>query len=315
MDNYLDTAVRAVETACGVCRKIQSQLVHDDTLIKKDRSPVTIADYASQAMICKILNGHFPHIPIVGEEESSSFEDPKNANMLDKISSFLPDWTKTEIIKSIDLGNGAAQDLFWTLDPIDGTKGFLRNQQYAVALALIENGQIILGVLGCPNLHLNGGADGSIFYASRKAGAFAKAFGNVKNYQLKVSQNSGNDEIRFLESVESAHSDYERQSKVMQNFGDNYKAVQYDSQVKYAVLAQGAADVYLRLPNPATPDYREKIWDHAAGVAIITEAGGTATDMYGRALDFSAGKKLSNNTGVVVSNGRIHDRIINLLSA
>ena len=57
-----------------------------------------------------------------------------------------------EILDNIDHGNGEPADLFWTLDPIDGTKGFLRGDQYAVALALIKEGKPVLGVLGCPNL-------------------------------------------------------------------------------------------------------------------------------------------------------------------
>jgi 3'(2'), 5'-bisphosphate nucleotidase len=87
--------------------------------------------------------------------------------------------------------------------------------------------------------------------------------------------------------------------------------VRVDSQVKYGVLAKGDAEVYLRMPNPAKPDYREKIWDHAAGVIIVEEAGGKVTDINGKNLDFSAGAKLINNRGVIVTNNRVHDIIIN----
>ena len=54
---------------------------------------------------------------------------------------------------------------YWTLDPIDGTKGFLRGDQYAVALGLIDDGEVILGVLGCPNLPNSDGSRGAIFSA------------------------------------------------------------------------------------------------------------------------------------------------------
>ena len=59
---------------------------------------------------------------------------------------------------AIDRGNykGAAHGRHWTLDPIDGTKGFLRGEQYAVCLALIEDGEVVLGVLGCPHLPVSG---------------------------------------------------------------------------------------------------------------------------------------------------------------
>ena len=72
-----------------------------------------------------------------------------------------------------------------------------------------------------------------------------------------------------------------------------------DSQAKYAVVARGEAEAYLRLPTRA--DYREKIWDHAAGVLIVEEAGGTVTDITGRPLEFTHGRDLAANRGVIVT--------------
>ena len=65
---------------------------------------------------------------------------------------FQPDATPETLCHWIDAGNGAVKQRFWTLDPIDGTKGFLRNDQYAVALALIEDGEVKVGALACPAL-------------------------------------------------------------------------------------------------------------------------------------------------------------------
>ena len=81
-----------------------------------------------------------------------------------------------------------------------------------------------------------------------------------------------------------------------------------DSQAKYAVVARGEADLYLRLPTRV--DYSEKIWDHAAGALIVTEAGGAVTDIRGLPLEFNHGVALAANRGVIVSNGRLHDRVI-----
>ena len=86
-----------------------------------------------------------------------------------------------------------------------------------------------------------------------------------------------------------------------------------DSQAKYAVVARGEADIYLRLPTRA--DYREKIWDHAAGALIVTEAGGVVTDSAGRPLEFRQGRELAANRGVVVSNGRLHAQIIEAIGS
>ncbi|MEJ2542649.1 MAG: inositol monophosphatase family protein [Calditrichaceae bacterium] len=142
MKEMLNIAIQAVSKAAYICRGIQAQLVTEDALTKKDRSPVTIADFASQAIICKALKAEFPELPIVGEEDANSLRQDENKALLEKIGKFLPNWMEEEILDAIDQGNGEAKGRFWTVDPIDGTKGFLRGDQYAVALALIENGQV-----------------------------------------------------------------------------------------------------------------------------------------------------------------------------
>ncbi len=310
MEKYLTTALQGVRAASLICHSVQNQLVSEDSLAKKDRSPVTVADYASQALICATLKQHFPRIPIVGEENADALRLPENAALLQKVNSFLPEMSAEEILTAIDMGNADGGDLFWTLDPIDGTKGFLRGEHYAVALALIEKGEIILGVLGCPNLAYDDATSGSLFYALRGEGAFAADFNLDKSKSIRVSSRKSGESVRFLESVEKGHANHGGQAKIMELFGDRKESVRVDSQVKYAVLARGEAEVYLRLPKPDMPDYREKIWDHAAGVIIVEEAGGMVTDALGAPLDFSLGRTLKNNRGVIGSNGQFHDQII-----
>jgi len=77
-----------------------------------------------------------------------------------------------------------------------------------------------------------------------------------------------------------------------------------DSQCKYAVVARGDSDVYLRF---TTLDYKECIWDHAAGAIIVEEAGGKVTDFDGKELDFSKGRKLVDNAGIVCANKALHE--------
>jgi 3'-phosphoadenosine 5'-phosphosulfate (PAPS) 3'-phosphatase len=89
---------------------------------------------------------------------------------------------------------------------------------------------------------------------------------------------------------------------------------QMDSQVKYGIVASGSAEIYLRIPNPDTPDYHEKIWDHAAGSLIVEEAGGWVSDIDGKKLDFSAGKTLRRNRGILATNGRIHSRVLEIIA-
>ena len=131
-DKELRVGLEAVDKAMLISRKIQAELTDQDKLDKSDKSPVTIADFASQAIICSILHDSFPNIPIVGEEESKDLRKPENNTILRKIEHFLKKESnlfdslyEKDIFKSIDLGCGIpSDDIFWTLDPIDGTKGF-----------------------------------------------------------------------------------------------------------------------------------------------------------------------------------------------
>ncbi len=114
--------------------------------------------------------------------------------------------------------------------------------------------------------------------------------------------------LRLCESVESAHSSHGRSAELAQQLGITKPPIRLDSQAKYGVVARGEADIYLRLPTRA--DYNEKIWDHAGGVLVVEEAGGRVTDIYGNNLQFTHGRELSANRGVVVSNGTMHESVL-----
>jgi 3'(2'), 5'-bisphosphate nucleotidase len=78
-------------------------------------------------------------------------------------------------------------------------------------------------------------------------------------------------------------------------------------------LAAGVGDVLVRLISPSRPDYRERIWDQAAGMIIVTEAGGRVTDLDGQPLDFSCGRTLAKNRGILATNGLLHVTILEAL--
>jgi 3'(2'), 5'-bisphosphate nucleotidase len=81
-----------------------------------------------------------------------------------------------------------------------------------------------------------------------------------------------------------------------------------DSQCKYAVVARGQADAYLRLPTKK--GYVERIWDHAAGALIAAEAGVAVTDAVGHDLDFSQGRGLEKNRGILAAPARPHGLLL-----
>jgi len=327
----VETAVHAVRRAARLCRTVQLSITAE-ALEKKDKSPVTIADFGSQAMVCRCLGEAFPDDPIVGEEDSKELREPGNELFLQRIVGELAaagcDLTPDEACGWIDRGGSSGADApggrFWTLDPIDGTKGFLRGQQYAVSLALIENGRIVVGVVGCPNLPLEsvprqdrqqaGVIDsdaGSLFVASLGGGAWMlpiEGEGQADRTSVRVSDVTGFSLARLCESVESGHSAHDLSARIAADLGIVHEPVRLDSQAKYAVVARGEADIYLRLPT--RPGYREKIWDHAGGVLVIEEAGGVVTDMSGRRLDFTLGRELTANRGVIVTNGQLHQSVL-----
>ena len=100
--------------------------------------------------------------------------------------------------------------------------------------------------------------------------------------------------------------------KISSVLGITNPPLRLDSQVKYAAIARGDASIYFRLPRQK--DYLEKIWDHAAGAIIVEEAGGKVTDFYGQPIDFSAGKRLRNNRGIIATNGHLHRKVLEAIS-
>ncbi len=312
----LEVALRAVQQAARLCRNVQAEL-RPGMLEKRDRSPVTVADFGSQALICRRISQAFPGDRIVAEEDSQALRAPENASLsrkvLSQVQAFLPDASPDSVLSWIDLGRDAGKTgRFWCLDPIDGTKGFLRGEQYAVSLALIEEGEVVLGALACPNFPLSGEPEernGQIFFAVRGQGAFVQDLdlrGKARRISVRPESSPGG--ARFCESVEASHSSHSDSQRISGLLGIEQPPVRLDSQAKYAVVASGQADIYLRLPTRA--DYREKIWDHAAGYRIILEAGGKVTDITGAELDFASGREMIRNRGVVATNGRLHAAVL-----
>lgn len=299
MSTIFQCALEAVTQAIGEAQKLQVGNAVYDT--KPDLSPVTAADYAVQAVVSRTLKAAFPDIPIVAEEDS----DDLSGALLQTVSQALE--ASPEDVKTwVRSGNGKPSQRFWTLDPIDGTKGFLRGEQYAIALALIEDGKVEMGLLGCPNLSLTGHPAPTLLWARRGEGTWS---GQTR---LKVSPEQRPSQLRVLRSVESGHTDPEAIVQFHQRLDIQAEPVRMDSQAKYAALAAAEGDVYLRLPS--RPDYREKIWDQAAGSILVEEAGGRVTDVTGKPLDFSHGHRLEKNLGVVASNGPLHQQVIDTLA-
>jgi 3'(2'), 5'-bisphosphate nucleotidase len=114
----------------------------------------------------------------------------------------------------------------------------------------------------------------------------------------------------LLCSVEKAHTDPSGIGALVSALKIAADPVPLDSQAKYALLAAGVGDVNLRLLSPARLDYREKVWDQAAGSIVVEEAGGRVSDLDGKPLDFSQGRTLAANRGVLATNELLHEAIL-----
>jgi 3'(2'), 5'-bisphosphate nucleotidase len=309
----IETALTAVREASQLCSGAQGRLGAGDTLTKGDESPVTVADFASQAVVCAVLTDALGAIDMVGEEDSADLRSDDRVALRDGVVGLVRGQRGDEVSESsvldwISVGSAdGTSDRYWTLDPIDGTKGFLRGEQYAIALALIERGEVLLGVLGCPNLPNPDGTTGALFVAT--PGSCVGYYGSsTQALPVRVAAPTSVAEARFCESVESGHSNQDDSARIAALLGISAEPYRIDSQCKYAAVARGDASIYLRLPTRA--DYREKIWDHAAGKFVVEQAGGRVTDVTGAPLDFSHGSKLEQNRGVVATDGRFHDEVI-----
>ncbi len=240
--------------------------------------------------------------------------------ILDCVSAVYPGISIAEIMNLLDVGNhDASADQYWTLDPVDGTKGFLRDGHYAISLGLIEHGRVTQGVLGCPRLPMDMDTDlhsqdasGVLFVATQGQGCWCRALDTDGPFQPVSYRPSADGSLRFCESVETAHSDHDWSDRLTARLGRPRVAVRLDSQCKYGVVARGQADAYLRLPTQQ--GYQEKIWDHAAGMLIAQEAGLIVTDIHGRPLDFSRGMTLSANQGVICAAPELHSQIIQAIA-
>ncbi|KAF2739716.1 3(2),5-bisphosphate nucleotidase HAL2 [Polyplosphaeria fusca] len=343
-EKELEIALLAVQRATLLTKSVYNS--HSKgTLSKSDSSPVTIGDFGAQALIISSIKHAFPSDEIVGEEDADDLRN--NASERDLVwglvqAAKLEDTAAEEkiggpiksadaMLEAIDSGRsaGGKKGRVWALDPIDGTKGFLRGGQYAVCLGLLVDGVPTVGVIGTPNLpvddktpldsSISTNADdsegkGVLFGAVKGEGATSRPLGKgalQDSQPIQMAPLSDISQATFCESVEAGHSSHGDNAAIASKLGITKPSVRMDSQAKYGSIARGAGDLYLRLPVSKT--YEEKIWDHAAGVVIVEEAGGQVTDAWGKPLDFGIGRTLKENKGVVAAPRPVFSTVIEVV--
>lgn len=294
-------ALGAVARACAVCAAAQK--AGFDKNKKSDGTPVTAADYAAQFVLIKEIAAHFPADEIVAEENPRFFGGAKSDGLLADTLNLIPGTEAGEFMETIGRGNADAKSArFWALDPIDGTAGFINSAQFAVAAALVENGAPVLGALGCPGL-------GFIMFSAQGGVRKARIDGSGAKYANPPKRSAG--KITFCETARGTPEAYALTEKIMSNADARTQSVRMDAQCKYALVAGGEADAYLRVPNP--DGRRESVWDHAAGAAIVKSAGGQVSDFDGRGFCFSRGRTFERNRGVAAAADGVYEKVMNAI--
>lgn len=205
---------------------------------KADASPLTLADLASHRVICEGLRRLTPDIPIVSEEDAES------------------------------LAYRSATGEFWLLDPLDGTKEFLaRNGEFTVNIALVRNGEPVLGVVYAP-------VPDQMYWGGNNQGAFRKSAGTVEPIHVSAPLGAG---AQYRVVASKSHLNQET-SEFISRLG-NASLIQAGSSLKFCRVAEGAADIYPRL-GPTCE------WDTAAAQAVVEGAGGHVMDLGGERLKY-----------------------------
>ena len=305
-------AIRAaVRDAVKLCRRVQEQYLIANTKFAGDhKEPVTIADYGSQAIICRALMRHFPDDGVVSEESGEQFLQLLSAEQRSQALALLEDvlggaLSETDVVNWLEHGKGKRTERSWVIDPIDGTKGFIALRHYAIACGALAGGQVAGGIVAAPG-YADG--EGALFYTENGATWRAPIVAG-DGERVRVSARRDADEFIAVQSFEREHASKSRMGRARQLAGlGDARILELDSMEKYALVACGDADLYMRLPRAGSA-YRHKIWDHVAGVALVQGAGGMATDLDGSPLDFSRGESLPN-PGMIVSNGQHHERVV-----
>jgi 3'(2'), 5'-bisphosphate nucleotidase len=231
--------------------------------MKAGDEPVTIADRLASELIVSGLTAAFRGDPIISEE----LPPPPGAF-------------------------GATR--FWLVDPIDGTKDFIRGSDgFSVMIGLVEDGRPSVGVVHQPTL-------GRTFYAS-PLGAFVRTPDGTQ--PLAVSGITRAGEARLVASA-SHRSEAIDEVKTALGIDDELNVGSVG--VKLSLIALGVRDLYVN-PWPKT-----KAWDTCAPEAILVGAGGRLTDLFGAPIAYSG--DLRHARGLVASNGHIHDEVIARIS-
>jgi 3'(2'), 5'-bisphosphate nucleotidase len=329
----LTVAIGALQKAAQLSQSIVAD--KDKGAIEKDDlSPVTVADFAVQALLTATIKHAFPEDRVVGEEDASDLR--QNSALMERVWGLLgriaededtPSLCKLpatreqmcDLIDECGASSPASTGRTWIFDPIDGTKTYLLGQLYAINMGLLQDGEQVAGIVGAPNLSIDAKAplknedidptgEGCIFFAVKGHGAFIRPLRS--DQPRRLSTQDANQEVSFVTSATIVDSALDGiHDIVASRLNAPYPGSDLVPWVlRWAVLAMGLGNttvwVYKRRDRYA------KAWDHAGAMLLFEEAGGKVTDVHGKKIDLTAGRKISANFGFVAAPKDIHGRVL-----
>lgn len=311
----LDPILQAVRAAAAVAQTIREQGM--GAREKGVADPVTLADYAAQAILCRAVARAFLNDAIMGEERAAVFDATLDSDGQAAVAAYVGQTigetvTIDQVRAWLELGRDRDPARQWLIDPIDGTKGYIAGRRYAIALALLLDGMPSVGIIGAPDPQARAG--GLIFTGQRGAAHVYPLQGrSLQADRVAVSASTDTRRWRALESFDKSHGNFSRPYRVYELLGLQEKNITgFDSQVKYAMIACGDAELFMRFPRDSA--WVNLAWDHAPGVALLHAAGGVVTDLDGSPLNFTTGARMSANMGMVATNGTRHEAVLEAIA-
>ena len=313
--NEIGQLLPGARQAAALCQAVQREHIRPaqaEAIKRKDGAePVTIADYGAQAILCRAIARLFPQDAVIAEEGAGEFLQLNNAAERGEVrrqvgAALGEEVGEAQLCAWLDHGQGRDAARTWVIDPIDGTKGFIGLRHYVVAVGLLDaRREVVGGLLAAP-----GWPGGGRLLYTQAGRALMEGLAGGLARQLRVSQRSEPEEMVLLDSYEPSHSSRSRVAALRALAGlDAARLEHIDSQEKYGRVAAGQADLYLRMTRPGS-GMRHRIWDHAAGTALVQAAGGVVSDLDGSPLDFTQGDTLARNEGVIAANPNIHEQVV-----
>lgn len=264
---------------------------------KVDKSPVTLADFASQLYIISKLKEFFPNDSIIAEE---LLEQNLNRIIYNHIKSCYTSLNLEFPKKINEIINyrGPLSDYKWTVDPIDGTKGYIKGLSYAIGIGLMKNSYPMLSAIITPNYNEKGTA---VFIAEKNQGAKA-SYGGEPFKPISVSDQDNLETSRMCLSL---HYNKPWVTKFA-NLVNISSRIQIDSMAKFCKIADGSADFYLKPMNIN----RSFSWDFLPGTLLVQEAGGKISDITGNPVQFNNEKCVVKAPGMLATNGLLKEKIL-----